>query len=126
MENRGLEVERLEEEGRFRFVEEDHGADYVEVLRRIYDEEVDGGGHTLWASFDWTKDVDLEEAVKRQEEITLFMADRQAVVQTGVLEVDADEWPPPVRRRAQVVHSGTVWFSEAGLATNRVEPVTEG
>jgi hypothetical protein len=28
--------------------------------------------------------------------------------------------------RAQVVHSGTAWLSEAGLATNRVEPVVEG
>ncbi len=53
------------------------------------------------------------------------MADRQLVVQTGVLEADTDEWPPPLGRKAQVVHSATVWLSEAGLATTRVTPVAE-
>jgi len=125
----GLDVERLEGEGRLRFVHEDHRIpedDHFRALRRIYEEEVDGNGHALWASFDWSKEVDLEEALERQRKLTRFVADRQLVVQTAVLEEDTDEWPPPLGRRAQVVHSGTAWLSEAGLSTNRVEPVAEG
>jgi excisionase family DNA binding protein len=117
----GLGVEHLEGEGRLRFVRED-----AEALRRIYDEEVNEKGHTLWASFDWTKDVDLDEALERQRELMRFVADRQLVVQTAILEEDTDEWPPPLGRRAQLVHSGTAWLSEAGLATSRVEPVAVG
>ncbi len=125
----GLDVERLEGEGRLRFVHEDHRIpqdDHVRALRRIYEEEVNGNGYALWASFDWSKDVDLEEALEWQRKLTRFVADRQLVVQTGLLEEDTDEWPPPLGRRAQVVHSGTAWLSEAGLSTNRVEPVAEG
>ncbi len=129
LEDKGLDVERLEGEGRFRFVPEDHSIprdDHLRVLQRVYDEEVNGSGHTLWASFDWTKDVDLEEALELQARLTRFVVDRQLVVQTGILEEDTDEWPPPLGRQAQVVHSGTAWLSEAGLSTNRVEPVAEG
>jgi excisionase family DNA binding protein len=117
----GLNVERLEGEGRFRFIREDE-----EALRRVYEKEAEGNGHPLWASFDWTKDVDLEEALEHQRELTRFVADRHLVVQTAILEEDTDKWPPPLGRRAQVVHSGTVWFSEVGLATNRIEPIAEG
>lgn len=70
--------------------------------------------------------MDLEEALEGQRKLTQFAADRQLVVQTGILEDDTDEWPPPVGRRAQVVHLGIAWLSEAGLATNRVEPVAVG
>jgi len=124
----GLDVERLEGEGRLRFVHEDHSIlqdVHLRALRRVY-EEAEGGGHALWASFDWSKDVDLEEALKRQRKLTSFVADWQLVVQTGILAEDTDEWPPPLGRRAQMVHSGTVWFSEAGLSINRIEPVAEG
>ncbi len=65
----------------------------------LYEEEVNGNGHALWASFDWTKEVDLEEALERQRKLTRFVADRHLVVQTGILEEDTDEWPPPSGRR---------------------------
>lgn len=122
----GLDVERLEGGGRLRFVEEDEHSGHPEALCRVYEEEVNGSAHTLWASFDWTERVELEEAVERQRELTRFVADRQLVVQTGVLEGTTDEWPPPLGRKAQLVHSATAWLSGAGLATTRVAPVEEG
>jgi hypothetical protein len=122
--NRGIEVERLEGEGRLRFVEEKQDVDHVEALRQVYGEVVNEG-HTLWASFNWVKRVDLEEAIERQRELTRVALDRQLVVHTGVLEGETDEWPPPLGRKAQLVHSATVWLSEAGLATTRVSPVAE-
>jgi excisionase family DNA binding protein len=127
MKGEGLDVERLEGEGRFRFVE-NYGRpedDRVRVLRGVYDREV-REGRGLWASFDWTKDVDFERALGRQGELTRFVADRHLVVQTTVLERDADEWPPSLGRRAQLAHSATLWLSAAGLASTRVTPVTEG
>ena len=54
------------------------------------------------------------------------MADRQIVVQTGVLQREDEEWPPALGRKAQLVHSGTIWLSEAGLETTRVSLVAEG
>jgi excisionase family DNA binding protein len=121
----GLDVERLEGEGRLRFVvEENQEDDHGGALRRVYEEEAEAG-HTLWASFDWVVDVDLEQALKWQEELTRLVADRQLVVQTGVLEEVTDEWPPALGRQAQLVHSGVAWLSEAGLATTRVSPLAQ-
>jgi excisionase family DNA binding protein len=123
----GLDAERLEGEERLRFVAEGDqgGGDRVEVLRRFYEEDEAEGDRTIWASFDWMKDVNLEEAIERQRELTRFVADRQLVVKTGVLEVATDEWPLPLGRKAPLVHSATTWLSESGLATIRVSPVTE-
>jgi len=120
----GLDVERLEGEGRLRFVAEEKDDDHLEVLRRYYEEEAEEG-RTIWGSFDWVVGVDLEEALGRQRELTGYVADRQLVVHTGVLEGDTDEWPLPLGREAPLVHTATVWLSEAGLATMRVSPLAE-
>jgi excisionase family DNA binding protein len=124
-EGAGLEVERLEAEGRLRFVAEEIAEDHVEALRRYY-EEVAEGGRTIWVSFDWAVGVDLEEALKRQRKLTTYVADRQLVVQTGILERATDEWALPVGRKAQLAHTATVWLSEVGLATTRASPLAEG
>ena len=124
----GLDVERLEGEGRLRFVEEegtDKVADHVEALERFY-EEIAPSGATIWASFDWAIGVDPQEAVERQREVTRLSARRSLVVQTGVLEEQTDGWPPPLVRKAQLMHTATVWLSEEGLASTRVAPVADG
>jgi hypothetical protein len=46
----------------------------------------------------------------------------QLVVKTCVLEKTVDEWPGKMLRWVQVLHSGTIWLSESGLALNRVTP----
>ena len=122
----GLAVERLEGEGRLRFVVEENEEDdgHGGALLRVYEEEAEVG-NTLWASFDWVVAVDLEQALKWQGELTRLVADRQLVVQTGVLEEVTDEWPPALGRQAQLVHSGIAWLSEVGLATTRVSPLAE-
>jgi excisionase family DNA binding protein len=122
---RGLDVERLEGEGRLRFVAEEEDERHLEVLRRFYEEEADEG-RSMWVSCDWEVGVDLEEALERQRELTRYVADRQLVVQTSILESDTDGWPLPLGRQAQRVHSASVWFSEVGLATVRFSPLAEG
>jgi hypothetical protein len=39
-----------------------------------------------------------------------------------VLEAVVDEWPGKMLRRAQVLHSGTIWLSESNLTLSRVTP----
>lgn len=121
----GLEVERLEAEGRLRFVAEEIAEDHVEALRRYYEKATEGG-RTIWVSFDWAVGVDLEEALERQRKLTTYVADRQLVVQTGILERATDEWAVPVGRKAQQAHTATVWLSEVGLARTRASPLAEG
>jgi excisionase family DNA binding protein len=121
----GLDVERLEGEGRLRFVAEEEDDPHTEVLRRYYEEAAEEG-RTVWVSFDWVVGVDLEEAFERQQELTRYVADRQLVVQTSILEEATDEWTLPLGRRAQQVHTATVWLSEVGLVTIRVSPLSEG
>ena len=70
--------------------------------------------------------MDLEEAIGGQRELTRYVADRQLVVQTSILEEATDEWTLPLGRQAQQVHTATVWLSEVGLVTTRVSPLSEG
>jgi excisionase family DNA binding protein len=124
-EGAGLDVERLEAEGRLRMVAEERAADHAEALRRYYEDAAEVG-RTFWVSFDWVVGVDLEEALRRQRKLTSYVADRHLVVQTGLLERATDDWGVPVGRKAQQAHTATVWLSEVGLATMRASPLAEG
>jgi excisionase family DNA binding protein len=122
LEPHGLEVRRLEGEGRFRFTSEpDPQRGRAEELRRLLSEEVDGG-RSVWVSFDWAEQIDLDAALKQQEALQGVVEEGELVVKTAVLEEVVDEWPGKMLRRAQVLHSGTIWLSESGLALSRVTP----
>jgi len=122
LERCGLEVGRLEEEGRFRFtLEPDPQDGRTEELRRLLSEEADGG-RSVWVSFNWAEQVELEAAMNQQQALREVVQEGQLVVKTAVLEEVVDEWPGKVLRRAQVSHSGTIWLSESGLALSRVTP----
>jgi excisionase family DNA binding protein len=119
LERNGLAVSRLEREERFRFVEE---TDPVEgrdaALERLLNEEE--AGRTLWASFNWTEQVSLDVALRQQETLKELTDAHQLVVKTGVVEEVADGWPVAELRRAQMVHSATIWIAESGLSLSRV------
>lgn len=123
LEENGLEVGRLEDEGRFRFVPEQgplHGR--TEALRRLLREEA-FSGHSVWASFNWTEAVSLDAALGQQEQMAELVGESQLVVKTAVLEDISDSWPPEEQRRARMAHSGTIWLSERGLALSRFVPL---
>lgn len=123
LERDGLKVGRLEEEGCLRFLaENDPPNARVETLRQILDEDNDGE-RPVWVSFNWVKEVELEEALRQQEKLTELVEGRRLVVKTAALEGVLDEWPMPGRRQAQAVHSGVIWISEFGLALSRVAPL---
>jgi excisionase family DNA binding protein len=123
LERFGLEVGRLEEEGRLRFTSEpDPQGGRSEELRRLLSEEAEGGGHSVWVSFNWAKEIGLEAALNQQQALREVVEEGELVVKTVVLEEVVDEWPGKMLRRAQVLHSGTIWLSESGLALSRVTP----
>jgi excisionase family DNA binding protein len=122
LEPYGLEVGRLEEEGRFRFVSEpDPQSGRTEELRRLLSEKADDG-HSIWVSFNWAEQIDLDAALKQQEALQEVVEGSELVLKTAVLEEVVDGWPGKMLRRAQVSHSGTIWLSESGLALSRVTP----
>ena len=122
LERQGLEVTRLEEEGRFRFTSEpDPHAGRVGELRRFLSEEAKGD-RSLWVSFNWAEQINLDTALKQQRDLREIVEEGQLVVKTTVLEEMIDEWPGKMLRRAQVAHSGTIWLSNSGLALSRLTP----
>ena len=88
------------------------------VLERLLNE--DEAGRTLWASFNWTEQVSLDVALRQQEALKELTDAHQLVVKTGVVEEVADGWPVAELRRAQMVHSATIWIAESGLSLSRV------
>ena len=122
----GLDVEGLQVEGRLRFeMEEDlEPGNRVDEVRRLAEEE-GGEGRSVWISMNWDLRMGVEEALEQQRALTELVEGSELVVKTTVLEEDLDEWPGADQRRAQVMHSGTMWLAREGLALSRVSPVLE-
>ena len=124
LESKGLAVGRLEVEGRFRFVQDGDSPDgRAETLREFVSEAGGTVGRTIWATFNWTEQVDPDTALRRQETLMELVEERQLVVKTAVLERVIDQWSSAALRRAQVAHSGVIWLSESGLVLSRVRPL---
>lgn len=122
LEESGLEVSRLEDDGRMCFIPETGPpGERVETLKGLISEEA-GQGRSVWVNFDWESSMDMEKALAQQEEITELIEGSRFVVKTAVLEEQLDDWPGSLQRRAQVKHAGTMWLSRAGLSLSRVSP----
>ncbi len=122
-EREGLELARLEEEGRFRLVAQGTlEGDRTDALRRLMDEE-GPKGRSIWVNFNLNEQVDLDAALSQQEQLMQFVEDKALVVKTTALERVTDEWPGSLLSRAELIHSGTLWLSESGLAFRRALPV---
>ena len=122
LEQCGLEVGRLEEEGRFRFTSEpDPQGGRSEELRRLLSQEAEGG-RSVWVSFNWAEQIGLEAALNQQQALREVSEEGELVLKTAVLEEVVDRWPGKMLRQAQILHSGTIWLSEFGLALSRVTP----
>ena len=122
-ERNGLDVRRLEREGRLLMrPEEDPTAERVDDLKQLLD-EAGGEGRTVWASFDWVKPVELETALEQQERLTELVDARQLVVKTAAIEEAIEEWPASALGRVQSSHSGIILASESGLSLSRATPM---
>ncbi len=120
----GLEVGRLEREGRFlmRPEEDPLGGQRGEALGRLLDEE-GGEGRTVWASFNWVVPVELEVALQQQQRLTELVDARHLVIKTAALEEAIEDWPASALRRVQASHSGIILASESGLSLSRATPM---
>ena len=122
-EANGMEAGRLRREGRLLMRPEEDPLDgRGDALGRIVEEEA-GEGRTVWASFDWVLDVDLDKALDQQEKLTELVDARQLVVKTAAIEEAIEGWTPAVLRLAQSLHSGTILASEDGLWLARATPM---
>jgi len=122
-EKNGLEVERLEREGRLLMRPEGDPLDgREEALGQILEEESEKG-RTVWASFDWALKVDLDTALEEQDRLSELVDTRQLVVKTAALDEVIDEWPSSALRRAQSAHSGNILASKSGLLLGRAFPM---
>jgi excisionase family DNA binding protein len=122
-EENGLEVRRLERDGRFFMRPEEDPLDgREEMLGRLVEEKA-SEGRTVWASFNWVLQVDLETALEQQERLTEIVDARQLVVKTAALEEAIDGWSWAELRRAQSSHSATILATESGLSLSRATPM---
>jgi hypothetical protein len=93
-----------------------------DVLGRLVEEKA-AEGRTVWASFDWVLDVDLETALEQQKKLTEIVDAQQLVVKTAALEEVINGWSSAEFRRAQSSHSATILASERGLSLSRATPM---
>ena len=123
-ERNGLEVGRLEREGRLlmRPEKDPLGAGREDELAQLLG-EVGEKGHTVWASFNWVMQVDLETTLEQQERLTELVDARHLVVKTAAIEEAIDDWPAATLSRVQSMHSATILFSERGLSLSRATPM---
>jgi excisionase family DNA binding protein len=123
-EDNGLEVRRLEREGRLlmRPEEDPLGGRRGEALGRLLD-EMGEEGPALWASFNWVVPVELETALQQQQKLTELVDSRHLVVKTAALEEALEEWPASALSRVQASHSGIILASESGLSLSRATPM---
>ena len=122
-EANGLNAGRLRRDGRLLMKPE--GAPVGgrgDLLGRMVEEE-SGKGRTVWASFDWVVDVELEEALEQQEKLAELVEAGRLVVKTAAIEEAIEGWSPAVLRMAQSLHSGTILASESGLWLARATPM---
>ena len=121
----GLDIDRLEAEGRFRWsAEVDPAAGRVAALRGLLADEA-AAGRSVWVSFEWTEQVDLETALRQQEELAALVDASQLVVETAALEEVADEWAPTAQRWARRTHRGQIRIARDGLLLSRVVPLPD-
>lgn len=122
LKRNALDVSRLEEEGRISFVYEGkRSVERTEELRKLLAKE-ENKERSIWICFNWDKQAELETTLEHQEEITQLVKNSLLVVKTSMLEHELEEWPAADFRRAQVMHLGTIWISEKGVALSRLSP----
>jgi excisionase family DNA binding protein len=124
-EANGLEAGRLQSEGRLLMRPEEIPVEgHADRLARLVEEEA-GGRRTVWASFNWVVDVDLDKALEQQEKLTELVEARQLVVKTATIEEAIEGWSPAVLRQSQLLHSGIILATESALWLGRGTPMPQ-
>src|ERR671910_1103056 len=123
-EQNGLEAGRLKREGRLLMRAEEKplsGSRWRQLGQLI--EQKGGFGHTVWASFDWVKPLELETALEQQRQLSELVDARQLVVKTAAIEDAIEEWTASELRRVRSVHSAMILASEEDLLLSHATPM---
>jgi excisionase family DNA binding protein len=119
----GLAIDRLEAEGRFCWSDatdplQEQG---TEVGRSLA--EAAAQGQEVWASFNWTRDVDLSMMVAQQEQLANLVDSTRLVVKTAAVEAAVEDWTPTALRQAQSSGRGLIRIAHTGLVLSRAVPL---
>src|ERR687897_3438300 len=123
-EENGLQAGHLKREGRLLMRAEEEplsGSRWRQLGQLI--EEKGGFGHTVWASFDWVKPLELETALEQQRQLSELVEARRLVVKTAAIEEAIEEWGVSQLRRVQSMHSAMILASEEQLSLSRATPM---
>ena len=124
LEKNGLEVTRLEAEGRMQLIREtDPRSERAAQLRELMQTEA-AQGRLVFVSFNWTEQVDLETVMQQQEAIAAVVNTQRLVVKTALLQKITDEWQPMDQRRAWDLHTGVIWLNDRGVGLRRMTALT--
>jgi hypothetical protein len=119
----GLEIDRLEAEGRFCWSEAiDPLEERETALGRILSDAAHSGV-TVWAGFNWTREVNFEQMVAQQEHLASFVDAARLVVKTAAIESVAEDWSPAALRQAQSTGRGLIRIGYSGLVLSRAMPL---
>src|ERR671918_527501 len=123
-EQNGLEAGRLKRQGRLlmRAEEEPSSGNRWRQLAQLI-EEKGGFGHTVWASFDWVKPLELETALVQQRHLSELVDASRLVVKTAAIEEAIEEWTASQLRRVRSVHSALILASEEDLLLGHATPL---
>jgi excisionase family DNA binding protein len=123
-ERNGLQAWRLRQEGRLLMREEQDplGDGREDALTRLIEEQ-GGEGHTVWASFDWVRPIELEMALEQQERLTELVDASRLVFKTAAIEESIEQWSASKLRRVQSMHSAIILASEEELSLSRATPM---
>jgi excisionase family DNA binding protein len=119
----GLDVDRLEVEGRLCWSEAiDPAQELATALGQLL-AETTHEGRQVWVSFNWTREVDLELMIAEQERLAALVDPARLVVKTAAVEAAADDWPQAKLRRAQSSGRGLIRIGRDGLVLSRAAPL---
>jgi excisionase family DNA binding protein len=123
-ERNGLQAGRLRQEGQLLMREEQDplGDGREDALTRLIEEEV-GEGHTVWASFDWVRPIELDTALEQQKRLSELVDASRLVFKTAAIEESIEEWSASKLRRVQSMHSAIILASEEQLSLSRATPM---
>jgi excisionase family DNA binding protein len=123
-ERNGLQAGRLRQEGQLLMREEQDplGDGREDALTRLIEEEV-GEGHTVWASFDWVRPIELDTALEQQKRLSELVDASRLVFKTAAIEESIEEWSASKLRRVQSMHSAIILASEEELSLSRATPM---
>jgi excisionase family DNA binding protein len=119
----GLDVERLEGEGRFCWSTavdpaEERGTEVGRSLEAAARE-----GCQVWASCNWTREVDLGEMIAQQARLAALIDPARLVVKTAAIEAAAADWSHATLRQAQSAGRGLIRLGRDGFVLSRAAPL---